>query len=114
MTAHTQPQTLSISSAHRMRSGYQIPALGYGVYQTPAAITESVTLHALQTGYRHVDSARAYRNEEPCAGAIRNSGINRGEIFFTSKIPPKQMGYEKAKVWLTCSTNTQTRLSAIG
>jgi len=57
-----------------------------------------VTLHAFHTGYRHVDSARAYRNEGPCADAIRSSGLKREEIFFTSKVPPKSVNYEGARV----------------
>jgi diketogulonate reductase-like aldo/keto reductase len=64
----------------------------------PAEITESVTLHALRIGYRHVDSARAYRNEQPCADAMRASGIPREEIFFTTKVNPRSMGYEATKV----------------
>jgi diketogulonate reductase-like aldo/keto reductase len=61
-------------------------------------MTESVTLHAFRTGYRHVDSARAYRNEQPCADAMRASGIPREEIFFTTKVAPRSMGYEATKV----------------
>ena len=56
-----------------------------------------MTLHAFKSGYRHVDSARAYHNEQPCADAIRASGIPRSEIFFTSKIPPRDKTYEDAK-----------------
>lgn len=74
-----------------------MPVLGYGVYQTPYDVCESVVLHALKTGYRHVDSARVYRNEKPCAEAIRKSGLKREDIFFTSKIGPKDMGYDKSK-----------------
>ncbi|KAJ4504160.1 hypothetical protein HRR83_008594 [Exophiala dermatitidis] len=88
---------LDINSRYTMNSGHKIPVLGYGVYQTPAAQCEEVTLHAFRTGYRHIDSARAYRNEQPCADAIRNSGLKREEIFFTSKVPPRAMGYEGAK-----------------
>lgn len=46
-----------------MNSGYEIPVLGYGVYQTPADVTAEVVQHAIKSGYRHVDSAVAYRNE---------------------------------------------------
>lgn len=74
-----------------------MPTVGYGVYQTPASECKSVVLHALKTGYRHVDSAQAYRNEKPCADAIRTSGLPREEIFFTSKIGPKEMGYDRTK-----------------
>ncbi|KAL2008191.1 hypothetical protein VTN00DRAFT_8173 [Thermoascus crustaceus] len=89
--------SLNIQSKYKMNSGYEMPVLGYGVYQTPASIVEEVTLKAFQVGYRHVDSAKAYRNEKPCGQAIKNSGLDRSEIFFTTKIGPKTMGYEKAK-----------------
>lgn len=48
---------LDINSKVRMNSGYEIPLLGYGVYQTPADVCEEVTDHAIKSGYRHVDSA---------------------------------------------------------
>ncbi|RMZ91796.1 hypothetical protein DV736_g956, partial [Chaetothyriales sp. CBS 134916] len=88
---------LSLTSTLPQPSGYLIPVLGFGVYQTPAATAESVVLRALKDGYRHIDSALAYHNEGPCAIAMKASGIPRSELFFTSKIPPKWMGYEKAK-----------------
>jgi diketogulonate reductase-like aldo/keto reductase len=88
---------LSITSKYRLASGHSIPVLGYGVYQTPADITSSVVNHALSTGYRHVDSAVAYRNEAPSADGMKASGIPREELFFTTKIPPKDMRYETAK-----------------
>ena len=91
------PTKFDIKTTYRMNSGHDIPVLGYGVYQIPAAECEAVTLHAFKSGYRHVDSARAYRNEQPCADAIRNSSLKREEIFFTSKVPPKSMGYDAAK-----------------
>jgi diketogulonate reductase-like aldo/keto reductase len=78
---------LTIDSKYRMPSGYEIPVLGYGVYQTPADITSEVVQHALNFGYRHVDSAVAYRNEAPSAEGIKKSGLPREEIFFTTKIP---------------------------
>ena len=56
-----------------------------------------MVLHAFKTGYRHVDSASAYRNEQPCADAIRASGLKREDIFFTSKVPPRSVMYEDAK-----------------
>lgn len=68
---------------------------GFGVYQTPASTTSSCVQHALRTGYRHIDSARVYRNEQPCGDAIRalSPSIPRSAIFLTSKVPPKSMGY---------------------
>jgi diketogulonate reductase-like aldo/keto reductase len=88
---------LSINSTYRLNSGYEIPVLGYGVYQTPADIASEVVEHALKVGYRHVDSAVAYRNEAPSAEGMKKSGIPREELFFTTKIPPKAMTYENSK-----------------
>jgi diketogulonate reductase-like aldo/keto reductase len=59
-----------------------------------------------------VDSARAYRNEEPCADAIRKSGLSREDIFFTSKVPPRAMGYEATKKAIESSFH-QTKLDYI-
>ncbi|KAJ9636391.1 hypothetical protein H2199_008066 [Coniosporium tulheliwenetii] len=87
---------LDINSKYRMNSGYDIPVLGYGVYQTPADIAEDVVAHALKTGYRHIDSATAYRNEGPSAAGIKRAGIPRELIFFTSKVPPRAINYRDA------------------
>ncbi|KAF2013941.1 aldo-keto reductase-like protein [Aaosphaeria arxii CBS 175.79] len=88
---------LTINTKYRMPSGHEIPALGYGVYQTPAAIASEVVQHALSVGYRHVDSAVAYRNETPSVEGMNASKIPREDLFFTTKIPPKQLSYEGAK-----------------
>ncbi|OQO14941.1 hypothetical protein B0A48_00323 [Cryoendolithus antarcticus] len=88
---------LSITSTLRLKSGYDIPVLGYGVYQTPAAEAQSVTTHAIKSGYRHVDSATVYRNEQPSAAGMLAAGIPRSELFFTSKVPPKDISYDAAK-----------------
>ena len=111
-TAVRMSNNLTIESKYSLNSGHQIPVLGFGVYQTPADVTESVVLHALRTGYRHIDSARAYRNEQPCADAMRASGLKREAIYFTSKVPPRSMGYEEAKKSIE-STFAQTKLDYI-
>jgi len=81
-----------------MNSGYKMPILGYGVYKTPAGVCQEVTEHAFKVGYRHVDSAAVYRNEGPCGAAIKQSGIPREDIFFTSKVlPGGGQDYEKTK-----------------
>ncbi|GAD98900.1 aldo-keto reductase, putative [Paecilomyces variotii No. 5] len=95
--------SLSIQTKYKLNSGHEIPILGYGVYQTPADITEEVTKKAFKIGYRHVDSAQAYRNEKPCGQAIKNSGLHRSEVFFTTKISVQNMGYEKAKASIDTS-----------
>lgn len=88
---------LNINSKLRLPSGYDIPILGYGVYQTPADIASEVVQHAVKVGYRHVDSAVAYRNEESSADGLKKSGIPREDLFFTTKVPPKTLSYETAK-----------------
>ena len=110
--ATQSPTNLAINSKYRLNSGHQIPVLGYGVYQTPADVCESVSLHALKSGYRHIDSARVYRNEQPCADAMRKSGIDRSSIFFTSKVPPKDISYDDAKKSIA-STFSQTGLDYV-
>jgi len=91
---------LDINSRVLLNSGYEIPLLGYGVYQTPADITEDVVAHAIKAGYRHVDSAVAYRNEAPSAAALIKSGVPRSEIFFTTKIPPRALSYSNTKSYI--------------
>ncbi|KXT08121.1 hypothetical protein AC579_21 [Pseudocercospora musae] len=88
---------LDISTKVKLLSGHEIPMLGYGVYQTPADVAEDVTDHAIKNGYRHVDSATVYRNEEPSAKGMLRSGIPRDQLYFTSKVPPKSINYKDAK-----------------
>ncbi|KAI0053130.1 Aldo/keto reductase [Auriscalpium vulgare] len=83
---------LTISSTVKLSSGYFMPLLGFGVYQNYT--TKPSVLEALAAGYRHVDSAQAYRNESDVGAAIRQSGIPRSEIFVTTKILNPNHGYE--------------------
>ncbi|KAK2858442.1 hypothetical protein FQN49_004734 [Arthroderma sp. PD_2] len=87
----------NIQSTKKLNSGHEIPVVGFGVYQTPPEVTERCVLKALETGYRHIDSAKAYHNEAECGEAIRKSGIKRSDIFFTTKVPWKSLGYETTK-----------------
>ncbi|KAF2404075.1 Aldo/keto reductase [Trichodelitschia bisporula] len=86
--------SLTINSTYRLNSGYEIPVLGFGVYQTPPEQTEEVVLQALQAGYRQIDSAIYYQNEAGAAAGMRRSGIPRDQIFFTTKISPTITTYE--------------------
>ncbi|KAJ5722402.1 hypothetical protein N7488_000437 [Penicillium malachiteum] len=88
---------LSLQSTYKLKTGYEIPVLGFGVYQTPLDVTEKVTVKALELGYRHIDCAKVYENEKESASAIRTSGLDRSKVFYTSKVPRTCMGYEKAK-----------------
>ena len=80
-----------------LSNGVKMPILGYGVYQVTKDECERCVLDALQTGYRHIDTAQAYYNEEQVGSAIEKSGIDRKEIFLTSKVWLENYGYENAK-----------------
>ena len=78
-------------------NGVEMPILGYGVYQIPQDICERCVLNALQAGYRALDTAQSYFNEEQVGNAIEKSGIPRKEIFLTTKVWIEHYGYEQAK-----------------
>jgi 2,5-diketo-D-gluconate reductase A len=69
-----------------LNNGVQMPVLGFGVYQIPPEETEQAVSDALATGYRHIDTAAGYGNEEAVGRAIAKSGIPRGELFVTTKL----------------------------
>lgn len=69
-----------------LNNGVQMPILGFGVYQVPPEDTERVVSDALETGYRHLDTAASYGNEEAVGRAIASSGIAREELFVTTKL----------------------------
>jgi 2,5-diketo-D-gluconate reductase A len=69
-----------------LNNGVEIPQLGFGVFQIPPEETKQATLTALEVGYRHIDTAEMYGNEEGVGQAVRESGIDRSEIFVTSKL----------------------------
>ncbi|KAG9234704.1 NADP-dependent oxidoreductase domain-containing protein [Amylocarpus encephaloides] len=98
--------SLTINSMIRMNSGYEIPRLGYGVYQTPPDVAEDVVSQSFKAGYRHVDSAIVYRNEASCAAAIKKSDIPRSDIFFTSKFYSGSLNYKDAKAAISQSIQT--------
>ncbi|MDX6276335.1 MAG: 2,5-diketo-D-gluconate reductase [Nocardioidaceae bacterium] len=69
-----------------LNNGTEIPQLGFGVYQVPPAETKDATLAALDVGYRHIDTAEMYRNEKGVGEAVRESGLDRADVFVTSKL----------------------------
>src|SRR5579875_186988 len=69
-----------------LNNGVEIPQLGFGVFQIEPEKTKDATLAALEVGYRHIDTAEMYGNEKEVGEAVRASGIDRGEIFVTSKL----------------------------
>lgn len=80
-----------------LNNGVKMPKLGYGVYQTPPEETERCVLEAIETGYRSIDTAQAYGNEEGVGNAIKKCGLPREDLFITTKIWISNAGYEKAK-----------------
>jgi diketogulonate reductase-like aldo/keto reductase len=78
-----------------LNNGVDLPALGLGVFQTPPEETRVAVETALGDGYRHVDTAAAYGNERQVGEAIRNSGLERPEVFVETKIWISDYGYDK-------------------
>ena len=85
----------SLTDCFELANGVKIPCLGFGTYLTPVEETKASVITALQAGYRHVDTAKAYGNEAPVGEAIRESGIARSDIFVTTKHWVVDRGYEK-------------------
>ena len=82
----------------KLLNGVEMPILGFGVYQIPdLEECERVILEAIEVGYRSIDTAQAYENEEAVGNAIKKSGIDRKEFFVTTKVWISNSGYEKAK-----------------
>ena len=79
-----------------LHDGVEIPQFGFGVFQVPPDDTRAVVEDALEAGYRHIDTAGAYRNEKGVGEALAASGIPREEVFVTTKLWNSQQGYDSA------------------
>ena len=80
-----------------LSNGVEMPILGYGVYQVTKEECERCVLDALKAGYRSIDTAQSYFNEEEVGSAIQKSGIAREDIFLTSKVWIENYGYEACR-----------------
>lgn len=80
-----------------LNNGIKMPMLGYGVYQVTNDECERCVRDALDVGYRSIDTAQAYGNEEAVGRGIKNSGVKRDDIFLTTKVWVSNGGYENAK-----------------
>jgi diketogulonate reductase-like aldo/keto reductase len=88
---------LTITSTKKLNSGVEIPVLGLGVFQTPPGrVTQEAVKFALKVGYRHIDTASVYGNEEDVGRGVRDSGVPRGEVFVTTKLWNSDHGYDSA------------------
>jgi len=80
-----------------LSNGYHLPKIGLGTYKLKGETAYDTVLQALKLGYRHIDSAIIYRNEEEVGKALRDSGVQREEVFITSKLPPHIKNKKSAK-----------------
>ena len=85
---------VSTVPALELHDGVEIPQLGFGVFQVPPEQTQAVVEEALAVGYRHVDTAAAYRNEAGVGDAIAASGIPREDVFVTTKLWNSEQGFD--------------------
>src|SRR5258705_5111262 len=79
-------------------NGVVMPMVGFGPWQLQGALAYEATRHALLVGYRHIDTAPMYRNEEQVGRAIADSGVDRAELFVTTKLPPGNAGRARATI----------------
>jgi 2,5-diketo-D-gluconate reductase A len=78
-----------------LNNGIEIPQLGFGVWRVPSDQTRKVVATALEAGYRHIDTAKLYGNEDGVGAAVRESGLDRDEVFVTSKVWNDDQGYDE-------------------
>jgi diketogulonate reductase-like aldo/keto reductase len=99
----------ALQEVFSLSNGLQMPKIGFGTWQiTDTAQAYNATTAALACGYRHIDTARVYGNEESVGRAVRDSGIPRSEIFFTSKLPAEIKDHDEALA------SFETTMAAIG
>lgn len=92
----------------KLNNGYAIPCVGFGTYKTPPEETCRVVKEALAAGYRHVDTAAYYGNEEGVGRAVKECGLPREELFITTKVWNTDRGYDKVM------TSFENSMKALG
>lgn len=99
---------MNIKKDFVLSNGVSMPAIGFGTWQIPAGEScYKAVAHAIKSGYRHIDTALAYENEQSVGQAVRDSGISRTELFITSKLPAEFKSYDDA---LYCFDKTMQNL----
>ncbi len=87
-----------LTDTYTLKNGVEIPCVGFGTWQTPSGDTTVMAVKAaIEAGYRHIDTAAVYRNEASVGQAIRESGVDRKDLFVTSKLWNSKRGYDKTK-----------------
>jgi diketogulonate reductase-like aldo/keto reductase len=86
----------ALTDCYTLSNGVKIPCIGFGTWQTPdGEIAVSTVLSAIEAGYRHIDTAQGYGNEESVGIAVKKSGVPRSELFITSKLTNSEHGYDR-------------------
>lgn len=80
---------------YTLNNGVKIPKIAYGTWQIPNEEAYQTTLDAIRVGYRHIDTAKSYHNEEAVGRAFRDSGVSRDELFVVSKLRAPALGYDQ-------------------
>ncbi|EAG1723499.1 aldo/keto reductase [Listeria monocytogenes] len=89
---------MTIQEVYTLSNGYKIPTIGFGTWQTPdGEVAKEAVFQAIQAGYRHIDTASAYKNEKSVGDGIKASGVSREELFITTKLGSKGHSYQAAK-----------------
>ena len=88
---------MALTDTYEMNNGLKIPVMGFGTWQASDEEAKQSVLWALEAGYRHIDTAAAYKNEEAVGEAIKESGVPREEIFLATKLWNRMHSYEKTK-----------------
>ena len=84
-----------LTETYTLNNGVSIPKIAFGTWQIPNEEAYQATLDAIRVGYRHIDTAKSYHNEEAVGRAIRDSGVNRNELFVVSKLRAPALGYDQ-------------------
>jgi diketogulonate reductase-like aldo/keto reductase len=94
----------ALTDTYTLNNGVKIPIIGFGTWQTPSGeVAKKSVLAAINAGYRHIDTAAAYGNEESVGAGIKASGINRQDLFVTSKLWNQNHGYKRTKAAIDAS-----------
>jgi 2,5-diketo-D-gluconate reductase A len=85
---------MGVAPKIKLKNGVEIPQVGFGVYQIPRSKTTEMVRKAFDVGYRLIDTAEAYGNEKEVGRAVLESGLDRGQVFVTTKLHPQNHGYD--------------------
>ncbi|MYV22785.1 aldo/keto reductase, partial [Ligilactobacillus salivarius] len=89
---------MALTDTYKLNNGVEIPIIGFGTWQTPDGdVARESVKTALEVGYRHIDTAAIYGNETSVGQGIKESGVNRGDIFLTTKLWNDSHGYKATK-----------------